>query len=70
MGEAGQDPDRRGLAGPVRAEQAEDGAARDVEVEAVEREHRAKPLREAADADRRLPGSGNRRHVSSRPTAK
>ena len=51
--EALQDLDRRGLAGAVRPQQAEDLAAGDVEVDAVHRDEVAVVLDQAADADDR-----------------
>ena len=47
LGQAEQQPDQRGLAGAVGAEEAEGDAARHLEVDAVERRPRAEPLAEA-----------------------
>ena len=47
-----EDAHRRRLAGAVRAEHAEHGAGRGLEVDAVERAHVAERLDEAADLDR------------------
>ena len=49
--EPGDDRDERRLAGAVRAEEREDLAARDVEVDAVHRDEGAEALRDAADRD-------------------
>jgi hypothetical protein len=50
----GQDPHDRGLACAIRTEQAEDGPAAHVEVDAVEGPDLAVCLRQATDADREL----------------
>ena len=50
----GEDAHGRGLAGPVGAEDPKDGAARDLEVDTVERAHLPEPLDHAADGDCRL----------------
>src|SRR6185436_2582865 len=52
--ESGQDPDRRGLARPVRAEQPEDRAGRNIEIEPIERQDGPVSLRQAPRHDRRL----------------
>ena len=52
--EGGEDPDRRRLAGPVGAEDAEDGAGRGLEVDAVEGADVPERLDQAADRDCRL----------------
>ena len=57
----GQHADRRGLARPVRAEEAEHAAARQVEADLVGRDERAETAREVADLDE---GAG-RVHASS-----
>jgi hypothetical protein len=76
-GEPGQDPDRRRLARTIRAQQAEDRAARHHKVEPIKGEDRPELLREPAGLDRRpgrRPGhrGGRRggRHDSSRPATK
>ena len=51
LGQAEQQPDQRGLAGAVGAEEAEGDAARHLEVDAVERRPRAEPLAEARGLD-------------------
>ena len=48
--QGGEDADGRGLAGAVGAEDAQYGARRDLEVDAVERAHLAERLHESADA--------------------
>ena len=53
-----QDPDRRRLAGAVRPEQAQDGALRDLEVDAVERADLA--LARAVDLDQAFGGNRSR----------
>ena len=58
LGEAEQQPDQRGLAGAVGAEEAEGDAARHLEVDAVERRPRAEPLAEAAGLDGEVGGGG------------
>ena len=57
-----QDADDGGLAGAVRAEQPEDGALCDLEVDAVERLDLAEPLGESFDDDRVVT------HASEGPT--
>ena len=54
-------PDRGGLAGAVRAEQAEDRAGRHLEVDAGQRDDVAEPFDQPLDSDRRL---GHARYVS------
>ena len=49
-----EDAHGRGLAGPVGTEDAEDGAPRDLEVDAVERAHLPERLDQTADGDCRL----------------
>ena len=63
-----EDPHRGRLAGAVGAEQAEDGAGLDLEVEAVERARLAEALDEALGADRGhvARGSGHRRDATRR----
>ena len=51
--DAADHPHRRGLAGAVRAEEAERLAGRDVEVDGVDRGELAEPLRQAAGMDER-----------------
>ena len=68
LGQAEQQPDQRGLAGAVGAEEAEGDAARHLEVDAVERRPGAEPLAEARGLDRERVGSmegveGMRRRV-------
>ena len=53
VAEAGDHPQRRGLAAPPRAQQREELAARDVEVEVVDHGRSAEDLRQAAQLDRR-----------------
>ena len=48
---AGQNPHRRGLAGAVRAEEAEDLPALDAEADVVDRRKSSVPLREVLDLD-------------------
>ena len=50
-GERGEDADRRGLAGAVVAEQPEDGAGGDVEVEVAQRPEVAEALAESLRDD-------------------
>src|SRR4029079_15167912 len=58
-GEAEQQPDERGLAGAVGAEEPERDAARHLEVDAVERRPCAEPLAETDGLDReRVDGNG------------
>ena len=51
---AEEDPEQRGLAGAVRADDGDALAARDFEVEAAEERALAEALRERLDADARL----------------
>ena len=51
LGEAEQQPDQRGLAGAVGAKEAEGTAARDLEVDAVERRSRPEPLAKTPGLD-------------------
>ena len=51
LAERGEDADRGGLAGAVVAEQAEDGAGRDVEVEVAQRPQVAEPLAQPGRGD-------------------
>ena len=55
---AADHPHRRGLAGAVRAQEAERLALRDVEVDGVDRRELAEPLRQAAGMDERGVASG------------
>ncbi len=50
----GEDPDRRGLAGSVRAEQAVDRATRDLEVDTAEGDVVAEALDQAGGVDRQI----------------
>ena len=63
--QAGQHPDRRRLAGAVRAEEAEDAAAGDVEADRVDGGEAAEPPRHAAHRDDR-PAVGRRRGLGRR----
>ena len=68
-GQAEEHQDRRGLAGAVLPEEAEDLARIDLEIELVDRGQRAVPLREPPGPDDRL-GSvalSRRRHRYHRP---
>ena len=56
--DAADHPHRRGLAGAVRAEEAERLARRDVEVDGVDRGELAEPLRQAAGVDERFWAGG------------
>ena len=63
-----QDPHGGGLAGAVGAEQTEDGAPLDLEVDPVEGDHVAEVLDQALDADDRVGTGGHRvRHPTSMP---
>jgi hypothetical protein len=54
----GEDADRRGLAGPVRAEEAEDRPAGDVEIDPVQRDDVPEPLAQSLDVDRGVSHEG------------
>ena len=56
--QAAEHANRRGLAGAVAAEKAEDLAAPDVERQSVDGHERAEPAREIPDLDRALPVAG------------
>ena len=60
----GEHAHRRGLPGPVRAEHAEHGARRGLQVDPVKGAHRPERLHEALDADGRLFDHSHRHSVS------
>ncbi len=75
-GESDEQPQGRGLAGPVRPEQTEHRSGRHIEVQPVERQDAVRPavaLREIADRDRRAADWAivhRDRHSGSRPARK